>query len=223
MKFRCIALISALAALLFFRQPSYCVELVVTADVPPGTPSLTTTILKFTDGDPDKNPWTNSTEETTIDFGELTYKLADGSNAGAFYSKAGYCVMVFIEPFGTPFNLMASCTGVSDSDGHSLPVGSFGMIPVYSNADKWKYAGGETVQGDIPSGAQIGTPGPAVPGGIVYGSESGIATARIIQLYLALSPLNSGGGAPYEGYVPIPLTQAPGHYTATVTLTFAPK
>jgi hypothetical protein len=223
MKSLWVAFICACGVLAAAVRPLAAAELVVTADVPTNSSSLTTTILKFLDGDPDKNPWTNSSVENTLDFGELTYLFPDGSNAGAFFSRAGYCVVIVVEPFGKPFNITAGCTGVSDTNGHTLPAGSFGMIPVYSNADVWKFPGGQTLQGDLPAGASLGVSRPVVPGGLVYSSESGTATARIVQLYLSLGTFLSGGGTPFDGYVPIPLTQQPGHYTATVTLTFALK
>lgn len=214
--------IAIIAAALIW-SPCFAVELVVSADVPVNSPTLTTTILKFSDGDPDGNPWTNSSQEQTIDFGQLTYKLADNSNAGSFYSSTGYCVILTVEPFGKPFNILATCSGVTDSGGHSLPVGSFGMIPVYSKNDKWKYSGGEVEQGDLPAGAVLGTSGPAVPGRTVYSSETSTATARMIQLYLSIPPLKAGGAVPFDGYVPVPLTQSPGKYSSTVTLTLSPK
>ena len=220
---RLLPFIALLLAPIFWQAPARAIELVVTADVTTRSPSLSTTILKIASGTTSQDPWQDSTTESAIDFGELTYLLKNGNNAGGFYSPTAYCVVVYCEPFGKPFNLMAGCTGVTDPQGHRFPLGSFGMIPVYSPTDQWKFTGGTAPQGTMPSEARLGTAGPAVPGGLVYSSESSSATPRIIQLYLTIPSLDVSGNKPYSGFVPVPLTQPPGHYAATVTLTLDMK
>ncbi|MGE5308560.1 MAG: hypothetical protein ACM3OC_05725 [Deltaproteobacteria bacterium] len=221
MRRSCIT-IAVLLVLWLLRGQALALDLVVSANVPTNAPQLSTTILKITDGDPDKNPWTNSTVEQTLDFGQLTFLLSDNTNAGGFFSNTEFCVILFVEPFGKPFNILATCSGISGSGG-ALPVGSFGLVPVYSDTDKWIFPSGEKVQGDMPSGAKLGDPGPAVPGGTVYSSETGNARSVILQLYFTIPPFGSGGTLFYPGYVQIPLTQAPGKYSGTVTLTLSPK
>ncbi len=195
----------------------------VNAQVPEFSPTITIVILKFTDGDPDGNPWTNSSVATSMDFGKFTYLLDDNSNAGLFFSKSGYCVNIYADSFGKPYEIRSSCLGITDGT-HSLPTGSFGLTPVYSETDEWKYSGGAVKQGGIPAGATLGSAGSAIdPNKLIYSSESGTGTARIIQAYYGFPPLKAGGGTPFPGFTPIPLTQASGQYSGTVTVTIVVK
>lgn len=195
----------------------------VNAEIPTNSPQISVTLLKFTDGNPDNNPWTNSQEVETMDFGQFTYLLADNSNAGIYYSSSGFCAVIFTESFGRPYNIMSSCLGVTDG-ANTLNAGSFGLIPVYSETDKFIYAGGEKLNGGFPgNGAELGPAGSAVGDKLIYTSENGVATARILQAYYGFPPYADGGGDPFPGYSPIQLTQAPGRYIATVTLTISLK
>jgi hypothetical protein len=195
----------------------------VTAEIPTNSPQIKLVILKFTDGNPDNDPWTESTQEGFLDFGTLTYLLADSSNAGLFYSPNGYCVVIFADSFGRPYDITSSCLGITDGV-NFLPAGSFGLVPVYSEKDKYVYPGGESVQGSIPDGASLGPAGTAVnPNALIYSSELGIAKARIIQAYYSLPPKKAGGADPFPGFEPIPLTQTPGVYTGVVKITIVLK
>jgi len=197
--------------------------ILVNAEIPPNSPKVSVIILKFTDGNPDNNPWTNSSTENAMDFGTLTYLLADRSNAGLFYSPNGFCVVIFSESFGKPYEIWSSCLGISDGV-NFLPAGSFGLTPVYSEKDKFVWPGGEKEQGGMPAGATLGEAGPAVhPLKLIYSSESGEATARIIQAYYGLPPYKAGGAVPFPGFTPIPLSQPPGQYSGTVKITIALK
>jgi hypothetical protein len=224
MKFLLICLFSATASGLLLTAAFAATEksITVSAEIPQSAPQVSVTILKFTDGDPDQNPWTNSQIVETMDFGELTYLLSDNTNAGLFYSTAGFCVVVSAEPFGKPYAIMSSCNGVGSGSNY-LKSGSFGLVPVYSSTDKWVFSGGSKEQGDMPSGATLGNAGSAVGDKTIYSSESTEATARIIQAYYGLPPYKSGGADPFPGYTPIPLTQAPGQYSGTVIITISLK
>lgn len=195
----------------------------VSAEVPTSSPTLTVTLLSFTDGNTDGDPWTNSSPATGMDFGLLTYRLADNSNAGAFFSNTGICAIIVAEGFGAPYEVRSSCDGIT-SGADSLPAGSFGMTPVYSETDKWVYPGGSANQGTMPAGAVLGSAGPAVTqNALIYSSESGTSTARIIQVYYGISPKKAGGADPFPGYVAIPLTQKPGRYSGNVIITLSLK
>jgi hypothetical protein len=195
----------------------------VTAEIPANSPQISVTILKFTDGNPDNNPWTNSQEVNSMDFGLFTNLLTDNSNAGIFFSPVGHCVVIFAESFGKPYNIMSSCLGIT-SGANSLKPGSFGLTPVYSEADKFIFPGGSSLNGPFPgNGANLGTPGPAVGDRMIYSSENGVATPRILQAYYGFPPFLAGGGDPFPGFTPIQLTQAPGQYSGTVTITIALK
>jgi hypothetical protein len=226
-----LALIIALACGLLIPPGAFAASsaiLDVSADIPTSSPQISVTILKFTDGNPDNNPWTNSEviDSGVLDFGELTYLLTDGSNAGLFYSPAGYCVVLFAQSFGKPYDIWSSCSGISNSGGVFLNSGSFGLTPAYSPKDKWVYPGNPqgSEQGDLPGfGATPGPAGSAVGDKLIYTSESNVGTARILQAYYGLPPYATGGADPFPGYVPIPLTQAPGKYTGQVTITISLK
>lgn len=193
------------------------------AIVPSLSPTVSVTILKFIDGNPDNNPWTGSTQVTSMDFDALTHLFNDNSEAGLWYSKAGFCIVIYAQAYGKPYDIKSSCAGVT-SGTNSLPSGSFGLTPVYSAEDKWVWSGGEKKQGPMPAGASLGSAGTAVATDkTIYSSEPGTGTARILQAYYGLSPYKAGGAEPFPGYTPIPLNQAPGTYTATVTITIVTK
>lgn len=207
----------------FFVWPATEQVISVTAQIPEASPSMTMTILKFTDGNPDNNPWTNSTQEKGIDFGTLTY-LMNGKKAGFFYSPSAFCVSIYTDPFGKPYEIQQSSIGLASSSGATIPVNSFAFVPVYSKDDLWMWEGGSAKQGEMPEGARLGIPGSAVGENLlIYSSESNIGTARIIQLYYSLPPYGVGGSTPFSGFAPIPLTQPPDTYTGTITITMSVK
>ena len=216
-----------LAVGLLIHPGAFAAVLDVSAEIPTNSPELNVTILKYTDGNPDDDPWSNSQviDSGVMDFGMLTYQLADNSNAGLFYSPVGYCVVLFAESFGKPYDLLSSCDGIRNSAGANLNQG-FGLTPVYSPLDAWKVVGGP------PNGVAQGNPGPGAGPGeassgvgnhIIYTSEPGVGTARIVQAYYGFPPYAAGGGDPFPGYIPIPLTQAPGKYEGQVTVTISLK
>ena len=223
---RLILCVLALAVVSFLglgiSQAASSVNVAVTAKIANSSPEISVVIRKFTDGNPDNDPWTNSTEVSSMDFGTLVHMIGT-TDAGLWYSQAGFCVVIYSQPYGYPYDVKSTCVGLT-SGGSSLPAGSFGLTPVYSKYDKWVWTGGEAVQGDMPTGASTGTAGSAVATNkLIYTSETGTATARILQAYYGLPPKTTGGGDPFSGYTPIPLTQASGTYTGTVTITIVTK
>jgi hypothetical protein len=195
----------------------------VTAQIPEAAPNMSITILKFTDGNPDNNPWTNSTEVKWMDFGVLTY-IMNGKNAGFFYSPAAFCVSIYTDPFGKPYEIKSSSSGLSSPGGMSIPANSFAFVPVYSRDDLWIWDGGSAKQGDMPPGARLGSPSSAVGENLlIYSSEGDVSTSRILQVYYSLPPYGIGGSSPFNGFAPIPLTQSPDTYTGTITLTMSVK
>lgn len=195
----------------------------VTAEIPEASPSMSIIILRFTDGNPDNNPWTNSTQVKWMDFGTLTY-LMNGKNAGFFYSTAAFCVSIYTDPFGKPYEIKNSCEGLASASGMAIPANSFALVPVYSKDDLWMWEGGSAAQGDMPSGARLGSPSSAVGENLlIYSSESSIGSARILQVYYSLPPYGVGGSSPFDGFAPVPLTQPPDTYTGTVKLTMSVK
>jgi hypothetical protein len=196
----------------------------VSAEIPKNSPQIDVVILKIIGKDTDSNPWTDSTEETSMNFGELTYLLDDDSNAGAFFAKAGFCVVIFAQPFGNPYEIRSNCLGLNHELGlATINPNSFGLTPVYSEVDKFVFPGGESLQGGMPDGAQLGPAGSAIGDKLIYSSETGTGTARILQAYYGLPPYDVGGALPFPGYEPIELSQVSGKYTGQVTITISIK
>ena len=207
---------------LCWAAPSATKTLSVNAVINSGSPEMDIDILMFTDGNPDNNPWTGSTKVTgtmKLDFGTLGHTYVDPldgqtKDAGVWFSQNGYCVVVYTQGFGKKYEVRSSCAGVG-----TLPAGGFGVTPVYSALDEWVWPDGSRhQQGTKPTDAVVGSAGTAVATNkAVYTSESP-STARIIQIYYGLSPKKSDGSVPFPGWTGIPLTQAAGTYTGTVTL-----
>ncbi len=215
-----IALMGIVTYSLCWAAPSASKTLSVSAVISNHSPEMDITILKFTDGNPDNNPWTNSTDVTStmnLDFGTLVHTYVEGGvtkDYGVWISDAGFAVIVYTQGFGTKYEVRSSCAGVG-----TLPAGGFGVTPVYSALDEWVWPDGSRhQQGDKPTAAVLGTDGTAIATNkAVYTSESP-STARIIQVYYGMPPKKADGSVPFSGWTGIPLTQAAGTYTGTVTL-----
>ena len=196
------------------------VNLATTATVAASTPELTVVLKQIDDGDPDKNPWTGSTTVTSMTLGPLIHILDDGTDAGIWFAKRFFAAIVFTQPFGKPYNINSTSTGLT-SGADTLPGAAFVLSPAYSAQDEWSEG---NPQGAMPSGASLGPKGSAVgTNKLVYSSETGAATGRIIQAYYGVPPKNADGTSPYSGWSGVPLSQAPGSYSGTVTLTITLK
>lgn len=196
------------------------VNLATTASVSASTPELTVLVKQIDDGDPDKNPWTGSTTVSSMAFGPLTHILDNGSDAGIWFAKRYFCAIVFTQPFGKPYNINSSSSGLT-SGANTLPAAAFVLAPGYASLDEWSPG---NPQGPMPSGASLGAKGSAVGvNKLVYSSETGIATGRIIQSYYSIPPDGIGGVDPYPGWSGVPLGQPAGSYSGTVTLTITLK
>lgn len=190
----------------------------VSAQVPNNSPDMTVVIKQLTT--PGQDPSTGTTV-TTMSFGTLTHLLADGvTDAGVWYSQTYFCVFVYTSSYGHEYQVQSTCTGLA-SGANSLPAGSFGITPGYSAADAWLIGGVLTPQGAQPTGSVLGSAGPAITTNkLIYQSEAA-ASNRIIRAFYSLPTYATGGALPYSGYIPIPLTQAAGTYSGTVTITIA--
>ena len=196
------------------------VNLATTATVSASTPELTLILKQIDDGDADNNPWTGSTTVTGMTLGPLTHILDDGTDAGIWFAKRFFAAIVFTQPFGKPYNINSTSTGLT-SGADTLPGAAFVLSPAYSAQDEWSEG---NPQGAMPSGASLGPKGSAVgTNKLVYSSETGAATGRIIQAYYGVPPKNADGTSPYSGWSGVPLSQAPGSYSGTVTLTITLK
>ena len=200
----------------------------VSAQILAQTPSVTLDIRQLTTAGQD--PFTG-TQVQSMNFGTLTHTIGTGptaTEAGLWYSPTYFCVVIFTNSFGIRYEIRSSCTGLT-SGANFLPLGSFGVTPGYSAADRFVGTDASTAQGTQPSGSTLFAAGPAITGGTfkaIYDAEPA-ASNRIIRAFYALPPFgapvppSTTGTPPFTGFTPIPLSQAPGTYTGTVTITIA--
>lgn len=180
-----------------------------TATVSDTPPEMTLIIKELTT--PTQDPW-SGTDVTNMAFGTLTHLLSNGAEAGVWYSQKYYCVFAFTQSFGKKYEVRSTCTGVG-SGANSLPSGSFLVTPGYAAADEWSPG---VAQGLMPTGAALGAAGSAVvTNKAVYTSEAA-GSNHILRAFYSIP-----NSSTVTGFSPVPLTQAPGNYSATVTLTIA--
>ena len=207
-----VSLVGLFNVLPCYAAPS--VNIAVSAQVPSSTPDLTLVIKELTTAN--QNPWTGTTV-TAMTFGPLIRTLADGTDAGVWYSSKYYCVIIFTTSFGKRYEVRSTCAGLT-SGATSLPAGSFGLTPGYASQDEWS-AGNP--QGTQPTGSVLGAAGTAVATNkAIYTSETA-ASNRIIRAFYSLPCYGAGGALPFTGYTPITLNQAAATYSGTVTITIA--
>lgn len=200
------------------------VSLSTTATVSASSPELTVILKQIDDGDPDKNPWTGSTDVTSMTLGPLIHIFDDGKDAGIWFAKRFFAAMIFTQSFGKPYNINSSSTGLT-SGTNTLPGAAFVLAPGYAAEDRFNGADPLSEQGPMPTGASLGAKGSAVgTDKLVYSSETGTTVkGRILRAFYGVPPKNADGTDPYSGWVGVPLSQAPGSYSGTVTLTITLK
>jgi hypothetical protein len=202
------------------------VEIPVTVTVPLLTPDFQT-ILYIVDGwDPGQvnNPWNGDEvlprEHPVFNFPELThYKDPNqgGGEAGQFYCQKYFCLFIFASGFGSPY-LITQTGSYLTSGANTLPQGSFGVTPGYSDQDEWSPG---RPQGSIYEGV-IGLAQMArTPNSLIYHSAPDEARDHIIRAFYSIPPYPMIG-EPWLGYEPIRTGQFWGTYTGTVTITIAP-
>lgn len=186
------------------------------AQVPNNPPDMSIQVFELTN--PGQDPFTGTNVTGLgMQFGPLSHNLADGSEAGIWFSPKFYAVMIFTNSFGKRYQVTSTSAGLV-SGAVSLPGGSFGLTPGYSEFDQFS-AG--VSQGAQPVGSVLGAAGPAVATDkIIYQSEVA-ASNRIIRAFYSIPPFAAGGAAPFPGFQPIPLSQAPGVYSGQVVLTIS--
>lgn len=183
----------------------------VRAEVPDSTPEITVLVKELTSAGQD--PFTGL-DVQTMNFGTLTHLLADNSEAGVWYSQKYYAVIIFANSFGEQYEIKSSSNGLAVG-GNTLPVNSFVLTPDYADEDEFS-AGNP--QGAQPATSLLGPVGSAATiDALVYRSEVA-GTSRIIRAFYSLPALGAGGAVPFTGFESIPLSQAQGIYTGTVTI-----
>lgn len=145
---------------------------------------------------------------TSMDFGELV-NVGTGTLRSSTTSTTGTgAVAAFISANsqGLPYTIKQTGTALSNGT-TTLPSGACVVKPVYAAADN----GGQAQ----PAGAVLGTGGSWVATDkVLYQSETGTAAIRTIQAYYSVTDDPAAGAT-----TGVPINQAPGSYTGTVTIT----
>ena len=164
-----------------------------------GTLTLTTVIKK--------NSSTGATI-TTMDFGQLT-DIGTGtlrSSATGTTGTGAADMFITANSHGLPYTITQTGTAMSNGS-TTLPAGALTVVPVYAAADN----GGAT----MPTGASLGSAGTWVSTNkVLYTSETGTAAMRTIQAIYSVTDDPTAGST-----ASVPLNQAAGTYSGTVTIT----
>lgn len=144
---------------------------------------------------------------SSMDFGVLedigTHTLRSSSTGTT--GTGAVAVFITTNSHGAPYSVTQTGTALSNG-AVTLPAGACAVTPVYSTFDN----GGAA----LPSGASLGTPGTWVATNkILYQSDSAGAL-RTFQAYYSITDDPSAGASSF-----VPMDQAGGTYTGTVTIT----
>jgi len=147
-------------------------------------------------------------DATSLDFGELTHTLANGDEAGVWFSRKWFTVYLLPNTGGRRYHITQTCTGVTS--GVNNLNNAFIVTPNYSSLDQIN----GIAQGSLPSGASIGTPATATrTGKILYTSDSA-GLARIAQGIYSIPNTSS-----VTGFSPVTFNQPSGAYGGEVVFT----
>ncbi len=144
---------------------------------------------------------------TAMDFGSLQ-NIGTGTLRSSTTGSTGtgnVTAMISANSQSLPYTITQNGTNMSNGS-TTLPSGALGVVPVYASQDN----GGAA----LPAGAVLGTKGSWVGNRTLYTSESGAAQIRVIQAIYSITDDPAGGAT-----AGVPLNQAPGTYTGTVTIT----
>jgi len=190
------------------------------ADVPinvsatvPESAAYTMVIHPTYDGSED---WDTEVSEMIFgDNGELTNLLANGDNAGCWYSRKGFMV-IFYMGSGAPYSIAQTGTYlVGQNTGSTIPKEAFGFTPVYV-CDAQYCDPGNDLGG--PRGT-LADASYAQGYHAIYQSDAA-GTGETIRVYYSIPPYPAQGDPDWwAGWQPIPLTQDADTYTGTVTFT----
>lgn len=222
MKKTLFCLIAVLFACIVLVNVSYAAltptkSLSVTATVPSNTPAMEINIYK--NGSPDPARLITG---TTLAFGTLQPGVGPVvEGPGVWYSPDYYCVQIYTQGYSFKYEVRSSCSGIGTiSNTNSY----FVLTPVYNAGDLFDPNDPNSDQGAKPAAATVGTIGSAIATNkVIYASEVAPSTSRILQAYYSIPqhPFDAAGNAlpiPYTGWTGLPLSQASGSYTGTVTL-----
>ena len=155
------------------------------------------------------------TPATSMTFGRLTHTLDNGTEAGTLFSKPYYYVALMgAYSSGRRYYIRSSCSGLV---GPVTLTKGFGVTFIDNNPKK---ADGSPINtGTFPSGAVLGTPGPAVVSDKLLLDSGSTGANWVIGAYFGIPPYKADGSIPYPGFQPIPLSAPNGDYTGEVRFT----
>lgn len=145
---------------------------------------------------------------TSMDFGQLEDIGTGTLRSSATGSTQTGDAVAFITPnaHGLPYTVTVDGTQMSNGT-TTLPDGALCVAPVYATQDN----GGASQ----PAGSVLGSAGSWVgTGKVIYQSESGVAEGRTVQGHFSITDDPAAGST-----ASVPLSQAAGDYTGTVTIT----
>jgi len=177
--------------------------------------NLTVSIIRVNSNNTDSytdDMW-DTAPSTSMAFGTLTHLLADGSEAGLFFSRPYYYV-AFLGGFtsGRKFKIQSTCAGLT---GPTTITKGFGVT--YLDGDP-KKADGSPVNSD-PMEGTLGTPGSAVATNKLLYDSGPTGASRVITAYFGIPPYQAGGADPFPGFEPIPVDTPGGSYSGNVIFT----
>ena len=146
----------------------------------------------------------------SFDFGTLTHTLANGDEAGVWFSRKWFTIYLLPATGSDRYQITQTCTGVT-SGGENINS-AFVVTPNYSEED---------LVGDTPNGTMPGTLGDR---GLAVATDKVIYTSdlagesKVIQGIYALENYNTD----VTGFDPISFDQPQGIYGGEVTFTVAP-
>lgn len=228
---KALCLLVAVAVVVLGPLSAYAVTtsgpISVSAAIVAGTPDMTVVIHRMPKGDWNLINWNETLTAMTFDKFTVASRTVGGNPISQWTSVDIFAAFVYADGYGAKYQITSSGTGhFLNGTNPQLPDGSFVCTPVYSPNDQFKYPDGTVVaQGDMPSGATLGSPEKALMANkSVYKSESPAGSAHIIQTIYSFPPYNANGTPPIaSGYDYIRSSQANGTYTGvTVTVNIAP-
>ncbi|MFC1704399.1 hypothetical protein ACFL1E_06440 [Candidatus Omnitrophota bacterium] len=144
-------------------------------------------------------------DDDDFGFGSLTHTLANGSDAGVWFSRKWFTIYMVASTGGQRYQIKQTCLGVT-SGGNNIN-NSFVVTPNYSEDDLL----GTDPQGPIPG--TIGVPSLAVVSNHVMYTSDTAGEGRVIQGIYSIPNDHA-----VSGFVPVSLDQPQGLYDGIVTI-----
>ncbi|MBM3248993.1 MAG: hypothetical protein FJZ10_06220 [Candidatus Omnitrophica bacterium] len=147
-------------------------------------------------------------DATSLGFGNLTHTLANGNEAGVWFSRKWFTVYLLANTGARPYQIKQTCLGVAL--GANNINSAFVVTPNYSTLDQI----GGVAQGDMPAGASIGAASLATRNNYVLYTSGPSGLGRIAQGIYSIPNASA-----VSGFTAIGFNQAPGAYQGEVVFT----